>query len=717
MRRHHAATTLAERLCRPHRIGLFGHRGVGKTTLLTMLYREAVAGRLPDLRLAAADAATAEYLGDKVTQFEGGQTLPATLAETDLQFHLYHGQNRFELVLRDYQGEHVELGRDGSIQEFLRDCDAVWLCIDLAALPEAAARLRRQQEIEQLIEDYLKCEPRPTVERPIALLLTKADVLPQVPDDLDALTEAHFGMTRHALQSHCSQNGIFAVSSRAALTNQGSAGLGQPLVWLAEALRALDHSRLERLWTQSSRNIAMLDRCVANFARRYPDTQTTAGYQQRLRDLRLRRRRNWSLATAATAACLALAVWSYDAIGLQQAERFAVDHTDTPAAVQENWQRFEAWHPTRHLSQTVTTLADEQRQADLARQVRDKERDGQLATLRRQATDLDADPSQVWQRFQDFRVAFPEVNIDADLQQLRSAIKARHDEQVNQRARRALDELKRAAQRSDDLPALVKLADTFLAEYPGSALEEEARRCRTTFVHRLDEQDIQAARAYSARNPLNFQTRREHYQRYLDKHPAGGAFTKEADEALRLIAVDWDKHDFRAVRDHFVKDPGKVNGLAAHCRRYLNVHPQGKFKASATELLRWTERVSVPGEYKVVLHNGEFDKNVSRWFSRGPKLSVELEVNGIRYGPSTISYNRYDPEWDFEFPRRVRWKLGDSVVIRVTDHNWSNKVVMEVASEADDPLALRMLNGDVNSGAYRLTFKSEFAMPVLPKIE
>src|SRR5262249_11033054 len=162
-------------------------------------------------------------------------------------------------------------------------------------------------------------------------------------------------------------------------------------------------------------------------------------------------------------------------------------------------------------------------------------------------------------------------------------------------------ELQRAAQRSDDLPSLVKLADAFLAEYPGSTYEDEARGCRSAFLRRLDEQDIQGARAYSARNPLNFQTRREHYQRYLDKHPAGGAFTKEAEDALRTIAVDWDKHDFRAVRDHFVKDPGKINGLAAHCRRYLAVHPQGKFKTSATDLLRWTERVSTPGEYKVVL--------------------------------------------------------------------------------------------------------------------
>src|SRR5207244_2597557 len=85
-----AAQALADRLCRPQRIGVFGHRGVGKTTLLTMLYREAVGGRLPDLRLAAADARTADYLSDKILPLERGEALPGTLAATDLRFPLYH---------------------------------------------------------------------------------------------------------------------------------------------------------------------------------------------------------------------------------------------------------------------------------------------------------------------------------------------------------------------------------------------------------------------------------------------------------------------------------------------------------------------------------------------------------------------------------------------------------------------------------------------------
>src|SRR5215472_14189494 len=171
------AVAVAERLCRPRRIGVFGHRGVGKTTLLTMLYREAVGGRLPELRLAAADARTAEYLSDKILQLEAGQPLPATLGETELRFHLYYRNVRLDLLFKDYQGEHVALGRQEPIRDFLRDCDAVWLCLDVPVAASAAGRMRAQQEVEQLVEDYLTAEPPGGLHRPMALVLTKADLL------------------------------------------------------------------------------------------------------------------------------------------------------------------------------------------------------------------------------------------------------------------------------------------------------------------------------------------------------------------------------------------------------------------------------------------------------------------------------------------------------------------------------------------------------------
>src|SRR5262249_14920416 len=155
-------------------------------------------------------------------------------------------------------------------------------------------------------------------------------------------------------------------------------------------------------------------------------------------------------------------------------------------------------------------------------------------------------------------------------------------------------------------------------------------------------------------------------QNYLTSHPSG-AFVPEAEAALKAIAADCDRHDFRAVRDQFETNPGDVAPLVARCRTYLAVHPDGRFKTAAADLLRWTERITAPGEYSVVLVNGQFDTSVARYFSRGPKLSVELEVNGIRYGPSTIVRNRYDPEWNYEFPRKIRWKLGEPVRIRVME--------------------------------------------------
>ena len=54
------------RLTGPKRIGLFGHRNVGKTTLLAIFYRQAANGRIPGLRMAAVDPHSAEDLAEKI---------------------------------------------------------------------------------------------------------------------------------------------------------------------------------------------------------------------------------------------------------------------------------------------------------------------------------------------------------------------------------------------------------------------------------------------------------------------------------------------------------------------------------------------------------------------------------------------------------------------------------------------------------------------------
>ena len=82
-----------------------------------------------------ATPASAEYLAEKIAQIESGEPPAGTLAETELRLRLYHGPARFDLIVKDYQGEHVTLGADEPIQEFFADCDAVLLCLD----PEGSA--------------------------------------------------------------------------------------------------------------------------------------------------------------------------------------------------------------------------------------------------------------------------------------------------------------------------------------------------------------------------------------------------------------------------------------------------------------------------------------------------------------------------------------------------------------------------------------------------
>src|SRR5262245_52043689 len=114
-RRKDHLDALERRLTGPKRIALFGHRAVGKTTLLAMFYREASTGRVPEVRLAATDPASAEYLAEKIAQIESGEPPAGTLAETELKLRLYHGPGRLDLIVKDYQGEHVSLGTEAPI--------------------------------------------------------------------------------------------------------------------------------------------------------------------------------------------------------------------------------------------------------------------------------------------------------------------------------------------------------------------------------------------------------------------------------------------------------------------------------------------------------------------------------------------------------------------------------------------------------------------------
>ncbi len=354
-RRKAHLNTLEQTLTGPKRIGLFGHRAVGKTTLLAMFYREASSGRVPDVRLAAAKPATAEYLAEKIGQIEAGEPLAATLSETELHLRLYHGLARLDLIVKDYQGEHVGLGSDAPIREFFADCDAVFLCLDPEGSAMPSQRRRRQQEVEELLERYIEASGDGTAGRPVALLVTKYDqVLDHggpPPDEVERLVDERFGMTRHALRQHAPRSALFAVSAYGRGTQDDRPpaelhpmGLEGPLGWLAEQLETIDRERLEWLWDLAPDDLPRLSRCLAAYERRYPQSDRLIDFRRQLNALRRQRLGRRVLALGVLGAVLTAGAALYDFAGYHAA--LAFERVNPPTANERYWTSYLTWHPT-----------------------------------------------------------------------------------------------------------------------------------------------------------------------------------------------------------------------------------------------------------------------------------------------------------------------------------------------------------------------------------
>jgi hypothetical protein len=713
------AALLAERLCRPQHLGVFGHRSVGKTTLLTLLYREAVGGRLPGVRLAASDARTATYLADKILQIEQGVPLPATLGETDLRFSLYTAEARLELVVKDYQGEHVTLGREEPIREFLRDCDIVWLCLDVPVLGARPENLTAEMEVQQLVEDYLATEPGGENARPMALVLTKADQLPRSTKLPEEVLADRLPMTRTALARHSPHHALLAVSSLGGQLSPGGTlvprGFEDLLDWLLRALQAQDEARLERIFALAPGDVALLERCVTCFARRYPESASAASFQQRLAQAQRKARRRRLAAIVLSVLGLFAGLYAYDGLAARAAHQFEHENGHDLPAVVKRWQSFQWWHPTWAYLAPSSARAEREHLRKLELDLRGEQFRARLDEVRRAASDPDADVEMVWSLYKAVQADFPDVDFDSPTQTFRELLKQRRDSERERRADRAFQELI-AAETREDAPTLVLRAESFVREHAGTRRVVDVEARRTRYLAGVDERDIEAARTYRARQPVNFHLQRDNFLRYLERHPEG-KFVSEARQTLAAIEADCDRHDYKALRDLFVTKPGEVKDLEALGRTYLASHPKGYYREPVQEVMRWLERVTSRQGYKVRLKSGSLDKGQVLTLSRGMNPSVEIEVNGVVYGPSSIASRTSEPEWDYEFPRPIRWKLGDKVVIRITDHYFWNRDVGQIASADDDPVGMALLSGTAASGKNTLIFESDFRMPKLPPVE
>ena len=772
---------LEERLTGPKRIGLFGHRDVGKTTLLAMFYRQASTGQVPGLRLAAVDAASAEYLAEKIAQIESGEPPAGTLAETELRLRLYHGPARFDLIVKDYQGEHVTLGSDEPIQAFFADCDAILLCLDTEGSTNPVERRRRQQEVENLLERYIDRSDDATTGRPVALILTKFDrVLARAlatatatarDDDpaswgVERLVESQYGMTRHALARHAPRGAIFAVSSYGREARNGRPpadlhplGLERPLGWLAEQLEESDREQLEWLWDLAPDDLPRLARCVAAYERRYPRSDRAAVFRARLKALKRRRLRKAARTAVLALALLAAGLAGYDAWGYRSASAF---ERDNPApAVARRWSSLLAWHPTlsyfwparaqeardrlsewtvkaaavqvangtapADLPQTLVKLKDEAPRLVLAIRAVEAARarvrhDERWMVVKADALTPTEEPERPLAAVHAFLREHGETPHRAEALALAEALKGQADARRSRLERGLVEDLARAEGLPNADPRdLIDRAGQFLAEHPQSAWRGEVEQRLEGYVRKLDERDIERARQYSRQYPTNFATRIERFQEYLKAHEGGGRFISEATEAKDRVLREWDTYAYRLAFDQLQAHPDDVAEVAHRLRDYLRDHRDGRFARDAQRYLDWWDKVSVPGEYKVTLRRGEVDPEVGKYLGGGgPDLGVIVEVAGVTHGPSPVVRNTHRPIWDYTFPRPIRWKSGDPVTVKIIDYDWSDTAVSTLSSRKGDPLAMRNLSGTIKSakgGKTTLVFTSDFAIPTLSRPE
>jgi GTPase SAR1 family protein len=761
---------LERRLTGPKRIALFGHRAVGKTTLLAMFYREASTGRVPGIRMASSKPSTAEYLADKIAQIESGEPLAGTLVETELHLRLYHGPARFDLIVKDYQGEHASLGSDAPIRAFFVDCDAVFLCLDPEGTAAPTDRRRRQQEVEELLERYIEASDDGSAGRPVALLVTKYDrVLAQggpPADQVERLVDDRYGMTRHALAAHAPRSALFGVSSYGRGGSDGRPpvelhpmGLEGPLVWLADQLEAIDREQLEWIWDLAPTDLPRLSRCVKAFERRYPRSDAVIDLRRRLGGLRRHRLRLRCAGLAVAAGAFLVGLAGYDAWGYRAAVHFERGHA--PTLVERRWQEFLTWHPSLPLfwpswergaqarlrewtikaeaqriavgtaapsaPEALARLRDEAPellpQIERVEQARQRRRhDEQWKAL--QAGDLAAadQPEDRLAAYRAFLKDFPDTPNRSEALELVSRWGARVADRREQSERREVDALQLDASLPDpDWHALVEKSRLFLERHSESAWRDEVEALLADATRHIDEADIRKARDFSRSFPTNFPTRLRKYQEYLAAHENGGRFVREALDAIDQIDRERDRYAYRQAHDHAVAHSDDVAEVARRLRSYLDANPAGRYAGAAKEYLAWWDKVTVPGQYRVVLKRGEVEPDIGKYLNGGgPDLAVEIWVAGVKYGPTPVAPNTRTPIWNYTFPRPITWKYGDPVVIRILDMDWSDSGVFRLTGAKGDPLAMRLLSGEVKpakGGRTKLVFASDFRIPPLPRPE
>jgi len=177
------------------RIGLFGHANSGKTVYFTVLNEECKISKR--LQISVTDNATAgEFLSNyrsiwglgtatdagTVVDFHGERRFPnPTATDKILQFTaIIDRKKKIPVVTYDYGGNAVAIARQNDLAEkvfdFMSGCDGIMFFYDPKIM---GAELESQAHVASFVNMLEKLAPLGRrLHRPIALVVTKADVLP-----------------------------------------------------------------------------------------------------------------------------------------------------------------------------------------------------------------------------------------------------------------------------------------------------------------------------------------------------------------------------------------------------------------------------------------------------------------------------------------------------------------------------------------------------------